>query len=76
MKFLNSIFAATLLSLGQCSAIPVDAKSPVADALILRPIAIRDYEAATGLQRRDSEDFKDLDPAEQAQLIYGSPGCE
>lgn len=41
---------------------------------ILHPINIRHYEAATGLRRRDDQDFSDLDPNTQSQLIYGRPG--
>ena len=39
----------------------------------MRPINVNEYEIATGLQRRDSEDFSDLSPQTQAELIYGSP---
>ena len=40
---------------------------------VLRPINVNEYEIATGLQRRGSEDFSDLSPQTQAELIYGSP---
>ena len=40
----------------------------------LHPINVRNYEAATGLRRREDQDFSDLDPNTQSQLIYGSPG--
>lgn len=40
---------------------------------VLRPINVDEYEIAIGLQRRDSEDFSDLSPQTQAELIYGSP---
>ena len=40
---------------------------------VLRPINVNDYEIATGLQRRDSEDFSNLSPQTQAELIYGNP---
>ena len=40
---------------------------------VLRPIDVNDYESAIGLQRRASEDFTDLSPQTQAELIYGSP---
>ena len=46
---------------------------PKSSALLL-PINVRQYEAATGLQRRDDNDFSDLDPDTQSQLIYGRPG--
>ena len=45
-----------------------------ADPTLLRPISIVNYEAALGLQRRDSEDFSDLNLQTQSELIYGSPG--
>lgn len=49
--------------------------SPTKQGTVLRPIAIRDFEAAQGLQRRQgSEDFSDLSLQTQSQLIYGSPG--
>ena len=41
---------------------------------LLLPINLRHYEAAAGLRRRDEEDFSDLDPHTQSQLIYGRPG--
>ena len=40
---------------------------------VLRPININEYEIATGLRRRASEQFSDLSPQTQAELIYGSP---
>ena len=40
----------------------------------LRPISIVNYEAAIGLQRRDSEEFSGLNLQTQSDLIYGSPG--
>ena len=41
---------------------------------VLSPINVRHYEAATGMRRRDDQDFSDLDPNTQSQLIYGRPG--
>ena len=41
---------------------------------VLFPINVRHYEAATGLRQRDDQDFSDLDPNTQSQLIYGRPG--
>ena len=41
---------------------------------VLHPINVRHYEAATGLRRREDQDFSDLDPNTQSQLIYGRPG--
>ena len=40
---------------------------------VLKPVNVIEYETAIGLQRRDSEDFSDLSPQTQAELIYGSP---
>ena len=49
---------------------------PLIDSSILKPIHVRDWEAAhgIGLERRASEDFADLDPQTQSHLIYGRPG--
>ena len=41
---------------------------------VLHPINVRHYEAATGLRPREDQDFSDLDPNTQSQLIYGRPG--
>ena len=51
---------------------------PSADGAVLKPIHIRDWEAAhaVGLERRESEIFADLDPQAQSQLIYGRSGSE
>lgn len=50
---------------------------PAKQGITLRPIAIRDYEAASGLQRREqSEDPSDLDLQPQLQMMYGSPGSQ
>lgn len=48
----------------------------VDESLVLHPINLRAYESAIGLQRREQEedDFSDLDPGTQSQLIYGRPG--
>lgn len=43
--------------------------------ITLKPIAIRDFERASGIERRRaSEDFSNLNLQTQSQLIYGSPG--
>ena len=59
------------------SAHAIQSSSPaVTESLgptVLRPINVNDYEIAIGLQRRDSEDFTNLSPQTQAELIYGSP---
>ena len=41
---------------------------------VLHPINVRHYEAAAGLRPRDDQDFSDLDPNTQSQLIYGRAG--
>lgn len=43
------------------------------EALQLSPINVQDWEEI-GIQRRAAEDFSDLNPKTQEQLIYGSPG--
>ncbi|KAL8646780.1 MAG: hypothetical protein Q9210_005935 [Variospora velana] len=69
--------AAVVLFPSICHAGNVVRSSPRAvDASILRPMNLRSYEAALGLRRRGGEDFTDLDPATQSQLIYGRPGEE
>ena len=55
---------------------PRHAKTKSDSPANLYPINIRQYEAATGLRRREDEDFSDLDPNTQSQLIYGRPGGE
>lgn len=45
----------------------------VSRSTVLRPININEYELATGLHRRGSEAFSDLNPQIQAELIYGTP---
>lgn len=42
--------------------------------MTLHPIRLRDYEDAIGLRRRTQQDFSELDPGSQSQLIYGRPG--
>lgn len=41
---------------------------------VLYPIHPDTYHSAVGLRVRDVTDFSRLDPTQQAQLIYGSPG--
>ena len=50
--------------------------NPLLDNALLKPIHIRDWERAhgIGLEKRTSENFADLDPRTQSQLIYGRPG--
>ncbi|KAL8680964.1 MAG: hypothetical protein Q9186_002864 [Xanthomendoza sp. 1 TL-2023] len=58
-----------------CHAEPlVSTSSAIGQPLTLHPIHLRDYEDALGLRRRAQEDFSDLDPGSQSQLIYGRPG--
>ena len=40
----------------------------------MRPINSKAFDYRNGLSTRASEEFSDLDPKTQAQLIYGSPG--
>ena len=53
---------------------PGQAEQKAQDSAVLYPINLRHYEAATGLRRREEQDFSDLDPNTQSQLIYGRPG--
>ncbi len=67
--------ALAVVSLASALPSPAIPYSPITQGTALRPIAIRDFEAATGLQRREiTEDFSDLSLQTQLQLIYGSPG--
>ena len=68
-------FSALSIALPVLSLSHRSSQPSVAQGNVLRPIAIRDFEEATGLERRDDkEDFSDLDPKTQAELIYGTPG--
>ncbi len=74
-RSLLSILGALAISLpASASLSPIAPRIPDSQGTILRPIAIRDFEAAAGLQRRASEDFSNLDLQTQSQLIYGSSG--
>lgn len=67
--------ALAVVSLAYALPSPAIPYSPTNQGTTLRPIAIRDFEAATGLQRREqTEDFSDLSLQTQLQLIYGSLG--
>ncbi|KAI4267357.1 MAG: hypothetical protein LQ337_008391 [Flavoplaca oasis] len=71
--FLHLAFTISFFPFFGLSAAPGDilvGTSPLA----LKPIDINNFEIATGLRRRASEDFSHLDPGTQAQLIYGRPG--
>ena len=72
---LFSVLGALVICL-LASASPSPLLSPVSasQGTVLRPITGRDLGAATGLQRRTSEDFSNLDLQTQSQLIYGNPG--
>lgn len=51
--------------------------NPSVELTTLLPINLRDFESKIhGIQRRDSAKFSDLDPATQAQLVYGNKGGE
>ena len=71
--FLGSAYILPALCRPGPSAKPI---TRVDEPLVLHPINLRDYESAVGLQRRGEDDFSDLDPKTQSQLIYGSPGSE
>lgn len=74
-SLLSVLQALAVVSLASALPSPAIPYSPSKQGTTLHPIAIRDFEAATGLQRRDqSEDFSDLTLQTQSQLIYGSPG--
>ncbi|KAL8851804.1 MAG: hypothetical protein Q9221_003318 [Calogaya cf. arnoldii] len=69
-----SLVAATLFT-ALCHAEPFSSTSaPVDESMNLHPINLRDYESAIGLHRRAEDDFSQLDPGSQTQLIYGRPG--
>ncbi|KAL8699978.1 MAG: hypothetical protein Q9201_005702 [Fulgogasparrea decipioides] len=65
------LLAAAALFPGACC---VENAVTARDASVLHPISLRNYESAFGLRRRSEEDFTDLDPSTQSQLIYGRPG--
>lgn len=69
-----SVVAAALFT-AVCHAEPLFSTSlPVDESMNLHPINLRDYESAVGLHRREKEDFSQLEPGSQTQLIYGRPG--
>lgn len=74
---MNKAFLAALLAV--VLVIPAFSHSSPSETVlegpaVLHPINVRHYEAATGLRRREEQDFSDLDPNTQSQLIYGRPG--
>ena len=74
---MNKGFSAALLAV--MLALPAFSHSGPSEIVlegpaVLHPINLRHYEAATGLRRREDQDFSDLDPNTQSQLIYGRPG--
>ncbi len=72
-KIISATLFAVALSIPAFSS-PGHAEAESDGPALLYPISVRHYEAATGLRRRDDEDFSDLDPNTQSQLIYGRPG--
>lgn len=66
--------AAVVFSVHCSGEITAKAIPRAIDPSVLHPINLRSYEAALGLQRRSGEDFAELDPSTQSQLIYGRPG--
>ena len=74
-RSLISVLGALAICLpASASVSPIVSRVPDSQGTILRPIAIRDFEAAAGLQRRASEDFSNLNLQTQSQLIYGNSG--
>lgn len=69
-----SVLTAIAALVAACSSYPTIQSPKTMGGVVMRPIHINDYEAATGLRRRASEDFSDLDLQTQSQLIYGSAG--
>ena len=76
MRYSLGFISAALAFAGQTYALPAQAEPSVPDVFDMRPIALRDYESAFGLRRRDSKPFSELNPSEKANFIYGSPGGE
>ena len=74
-RSLLSVLSALAVSLpASASPSPIVPRVPDSQGTILRPIAIRDFEAAAGVQRRSSENFSNLNLQTQSQLIYGNSG--
>ena len=74
-RSLLSVLGALAVCLpASASPSPIIPRVPGPQGTILRPLAIRDFEAAAGLQRRASEDFSNLDLQTQSQLIFGNSG--
>ena len=73
-------FAAVTAFLPLYSALPVVhngfSEKPIAEPIKLRPISFNRWESLTGLRRRDSGRFSDLNFQTQSELIYGSPGSK
>ena len=75
-RLLHSILLASAFVIPtQCYPEPLEKLSGRVDGpMVLHPINIRAYESVTGLRRRGQDEFSDLDPKTQSQLIYGTPG--
>ncbi|KAI4256239.1 MAG: hypothetical protein L6R42_006339, partial [Xanthoria sp. 1 TBL-2021] len=75
--FSSLSLAVAILFAAVCHAEPLfPTSSPVDESTNLHPINLRDYESAVGLHRREKEDFSQLEPGSQTQLIYGRPGVD
>ena len=72
-RYLSTALLAASLAL-PASSYPGRAETVSESSAVLHPINVRHYEAAIGLRRRDDQDFSDLDPNTQSQLIWGRPG--
>ena len=70
--YLSTSLLAVALALSANSLLG-HAKTTSEGSAILYPINVKHYEAATGLRRREDDDFSDLLPNIQSQLIYGRP---
>ncbi|KAL8663475.1 MAG: hypothetical protein Q9168_008087 [Polycauliona sp. 1 TL-2023] len=74
-KIFTSLSLAAVLFTAASHAQPLASTSPPVDESVnLHPIKLGDYESALGLHRRAEDDFSQLDPGSQTQLIYGRPG--
>lgn len=73
-RLVTALGVATLISQVTSNPFPGSEGYEHGQPTKLRPISIRDYETALGLQRREEEDFGTLSLQKQLELIYGSPG--
>jgi hypothetical protein len=76
MRFTQIAAASGLVGLSTAgSIIPLSARNASPEPGFLKPININQFKNAH--QRRQAEvDFSSLDPKQQAELLYGSPGAD